>query len=257
MANPLMADPELIGKVAVVTGASRGIGRASAVALAAAGADVIVAYHEDADSAHAVVEEIRALGRAAVPHRVDLARKDGFRALVDAATHSLGGLHVLVNAAGVACWSDVWDVTLEEWEQQFDVNARSVFFLAVEAARVMREQRWGRIINITSITGRRADARLVPYGASKAAADMVTSGLAAALGGFGICVNAILPGTVETDMNTHVLRDEQVRGGLVTRTPAGRLGAPADISGAVVYFASPRAEHVNGASLVIDGGFTC
>lgn len=244
------------GRIAMVTGASRGIGRASALALAREGASVVVGFHEDLESAEAAAEEIRQFGVGATTQRIELRDPTHFSDMMARTVERFGRIDILVNAAAVACWSDLWQVTTGEWDQQFDVNVRGMYFLSVAAAGPMRRQGYGRIINFSSVTSRRADLSLIPYGGTKGAVNMMTTGLAAALAPHGITVNAILPGTTQTDMNAHVLRDNAKRTDLVARTPRGRLGDPADVGGAVVYLASDDASYTTGAMVVIDGGFT-
>lgn len=244
----------LDGRIALVTGGSRGIGRATAVALGEAGASVAVVYRERVVDAERVVGEIEAGGGTAVALACDVRRRDEVNGAVAATRERLGGLDILVNAAGAAMWRDSLEVSEEEYDLQFDVNAKAIFLTSQAAAPALREAGRGRIINITSISAQIGDPQLVAYGASKAAADMLTRGFAAALGPHGITVNSVAPGTVPTDLNAHRL-DEALRAEIIGDTPLRRLGTPQDIASVVVFLASDDAAFITGTTLVIDGGF--
>jgi NAD(P)-dependent dehydrogenase (short-subunit alcohol dehydrogenase family) len=250
-----MSLADLTGRVALVTGASSGIGRAGALALGRAGAQVVVGYYTaHRDEAERVAGAIRDSGGSALALAGDIRRREDVRRLVSGAIQEFGRLDILVNSAGVARWQNVLDVTDEDWDWQHAVNARGMFMACQEAAREMRKIGKGKIINITSITAQKADPLLVAYGASKGAAEMLTRGLAAALGPYNITVNAVAPGTTTTAMNEAVLRDQQRWEMLAARTPLGRLGVPDDIAGAITFLASDAADYITGATLVVDGG---
>ncbi|MCC7105583.1 MAG: glucose 1-dehydrogenase [Chloroflexi bacterium] len=246
----------LADKIAIVTGGSRGIGQAIAHGMAEEGARVVV-FHSSAPgtfigstgrpTAAAVGEPLEVHGD--VSSRADVER------LVQTTLAAYGGIDVLVNVAGVAVFGEFLEMTEAEWERQLAVNAKGVFLASQAVARVMARQGGGRIVNVTSISGERADPALVAYCASKAAANMLTKAMAAALGKYNITVNAVMPGTTVTDMNRDRLADERIAGPLRAMTPLGRLGAPADIVGAVLYLASPEAAWTSGALIPVDGGF--
>jgi len=245
----------LKGKVALVTGGSRGMGRAICLGLAREGARVVVNYLQRADAAEEVVARIRGGGGEAIAVPGDVSRRSDAEALTAGTLEACGGLDILVNVAGVTVFGDFLAATEEDWDRQMDVNAKGVFLASQAAARRMREAGGGRIIIVSSISGDRADPGLVPYCASKGAANMLTKAMAVALAPYDITVNAVLPGTVETDMNAANLAKPKVRGAILAGTPLRRLGRPEDVVGAVLYLCSDEAAWTTGSSIVVDGGF--
>lgn len=245
----------LKGKVALVTGGSRGMGRAICLGLAREGARVVVNYLQRADAAEEVVARIRGGGRKAIAAPGDVSRRRDAEALMAGTLEAWGGLDILVNVAGVAVFGDFLAATEEDWDRQMDVNAKGVFLASQAAARRMREAGGGRIIIVSSISGGRGDPGLVPYCASKGAANMLTKAMAVALAPYDITVNAVLPGTVESDMNAANLAQPKVRGAILAGTPLRRLGRPEDVVGAVLYLCSDEAAWTTGSLIVVDGGF--
>lgn len=246
----------LDGKRAIVTGGSRGIGRAIALALAREGARVAVNYTSHPSAADEVVSMIRAGGGEAIAVRADVAEKAAVDAMVCNVVNEFGGIDILVNNAGVCHFLDFFSVTEQEWDFHQDVNCKGIFLCSQAAARVMKEQCWGRIINVTSISGEKAtNPQQVPYCASKGGANMLTQVMALALAPFRITVNAVLPGTIETDINRSILAQGNARERIECATPLGSLGLPEHIAEAVLYFAGDAAEWTTGTLLVVDGGF--
>lgn len=244
-------------KVAIVTGGSRGIGRAISLGLARQGAKVIVSFRKDEKSADDTVALIRQENGEAIAVRADVAGKKDINHLVKKAVEEYGKIDILINNAGVCPFVDVFKVTEEIWDWTHAVNVRGPFFLTQAVARVMVNKNIkGKIVNITSISGQKATNPLqVLYCTSKGAANMLTKVMALALARHKINVNAILPGTIETDINRDVLKDRSVRQGIIENTPLKCLGVPEDIVGAVIYLSSDEANWVTGALLPIDGGF--
>lgn len=246
----------LSGSVAMVTGANRGLGRAIALDLARAGADVALCVR-DAGSARAVAAEIDASGRRAVViecDAVDLAQ--GRRAVAEAAD-KLGGLDILVNNAGGGIGGPALDVTPEDFDAVWALNTRSVFFLAQSAARSMARSGGGSIINVASQAGLVALPGESSYCISKAAVIHMTRVLAVEWGELGIRVNAVAPTFIETDGTAAALGDPDFRADVVERIAAlHRVGVPQEVAGAVTFLASPAASLITGVTLPIDGGWT-
>ena len=258
-----MSDERLAGKVALVTGASRGIGRAIAVGLARAGADVAVNHHKPAEpefgrdnaaDAAEVVAEIESLGRRAVALEADVSQKAAVDAMVEQVVGRLGGIDVLVNNAGICPFHDFLDMPEELWDRVQQVNLKGTFLCSQAAARAMVEQRrGGRIISISSISALVGGAQQVHYTATKSGIHSLMQSMAIALGPHGITCNSIMPGAIATDINAADLTAEK-REAFGRRIPAGRIGEPEDLAGPAVYLASEESAYMNGASLLVDGG---
>ncbi|MGN9910270.1 SDR family NAD(P)-dependent oxidoreductase [Phytohabitans sp. LJ34] len=254
----------LEGKAALVTGASRGIGRAIALGLAAAGADVAVNYHvpgtaefghDNAGDAAAVVREAEALGRRAVAVEADVSDSAAVTAMVTAAAGALGGLDILVNSAGICPFHDFLTMPEELWDRVQGVNLKGAFLCSQAAARVMVEQgRGGRIISVSSISALVGGALQAHYTPTKAGIHSLMQSLAISLGPHGITCNSILPGAIATDINKDDWSDPAKRAYLDQRIPLGRFGEPNDLAGPAVFLASDAARYVTGASLLVDGG---
>lgn len=241
------------GKVAVVTGASRGIGAAVARRLAAEGAAVVVNYARRADAAEAVVADIRAAGGRAVAVGADVADPAQVARLFDEAVAAFGRVDVLVNNAGVGAFVPLDEVRPEFVRGQFSVNVDGVLFASQEAARRFGEG-GGRIVNLSSVVTDGVPPGGAVYAATKAAVEMVTRALAAELGPRGVTVNAVSPGAVETDMY-HDSGAVGFADYMVQRTPLGRIGNVDDIAGPVAFLVSEDARWITGAVIPADGGF--
>ena len=237
---------ELAGKIALVTGGAVRVGRAIALALAAAGADVAIGYRGSAAAARATVADLERLGVRAVALRADLAAPAAARALVTRAARALGRLDVLVNSAAIFPRTPVAAVTPAQFDRVIAVNLRAGFFCAQAAARVMG-RRGGRIVNIADVGAVRAWPSYVPYGISKAGVVMMTRGLAAALAP-RIQVNAVGPGVVLLPEGF-----PRMTKGRLARIPMGREGSPEDVAAAVVFFATCP-DYITGQVLFVDGG---
>jgi len=235
-------------KVAIVTGASRGIGRAIALELGAAGATVLVNYNRNAEAAQAVASEI---GGQAV--QADVSTPQGCQALIEAAS-ALGSLDILVNNAGITRDTLVLRMTDEEWSSVLDTNLNSTFRLSRAAAEVMLRQRSGAIINITSVSGIRGNPGQANYAASKAAVAAMSISMAKELGRRGIRVNCVAPGFIQTDMVDAM--NPKVVDGVKSMIPMRRLGDPSEVAKVVRFLASDDAAYVTGQQWVVDGGLS-
>jgi 2-deoxy-D-gluconate 3-dehydrogenase len=243
----------LDGKSAIVTGASKGIGAACAVALAEAGANVLGVSRT---SMQAVAEKVQALGRKFISFSADLSRMESIPAIISAAQEKLGSIDLLVNSAGIIRRNPVLEYTEQDWDEVMDVNLKSLFFLSQAAAKVMVHQgRGGKIIHIASMLSFQGGIRVAGYTASKSGVAGITKLMANELAGQGINVNAIAPGYIATD-NTAPLRADPVRNkAILERIPANRWGEPEDIAGMAVFLASPAGDYCHGAVLNVDGGW--
>jgi 3-oxoacyl-[acyl-carrier protein] reductase len=240
------------GRVALVTGSSSGIGAATAKELAAGGAKVAVHYRGNGDGAAAVVAAIEAAGGAAKMYQADVANVAAATALVKQVQADLGGLDILVNNAGVTRDTLLMTMKEEEWDAVINTNLKSVYAVSKAALRNMIRQRWGRIINITSVVGISGQAGQANYAASKAGIIGFTKSLAREVASRSITVNAVAPGFIPTQL-TGVLNEEQ-RAGILAGTPLGRMGTPEEVAWAVAFLASERAGFITGHVLSVDGG---
>ena len=193
----------LAGKRALVTGGSKGIGAGIALALAREGADVAINYHRDAAGAAGVAEQIRALGRRALAIGANVGQVAECQRLVAEAAAGLGGLDILINNAGITLWQDFFETDEAHWDATIDTNLKSVFFCTQAAARLMREQRYGRVVNISSGASRSPFLNATPYNASKGGLSMLSVGLAAELGRYNITVNTVGPGAILIERTSH------------------------------------------------------
>ncbi|MDG5489745.1 2-dehydro-3-deoxy-D-gluconate 5-dehydrogenase KduD [Sphingomonas sp. BGYR3] len=248
---------DLSGRVAAITGANTGIGQGIALALAAAGADVALIGRTPATE---TAEQVTALGRRAAIISADLSSIEPVGRVVDETVEKLGGLHILVNNAGIIRRADSIDFTEADWDAVVDTNLKSVFFLCQAAARHMiprheREGGGGSIINIASMLTFQGGIRVPSYTASKSGIGGLTKLLACEWASKGITVNAIAPGYIATNNTAALQADETRNRQILERIPAGRWGDPSDLGGAAVFLASPAARYVQGHILAVDGGW--
>jgi 3-oxoacyl-[acyl-carrier protein] reductase len=245
---------ELEGRVALVTGGSRGIGRAIAVALGAKGARVVVNYTVNEAAANETAAAVAAAGGVAVLKRFDVSDSTAVEASVKEIVASEGGLHILVNNAGVAVNGLTLTAKDAEWKRSLDVNLTGTFNCTRAALRaLLKAKHTGRIINITSITAETGSAGQAPYVAAKAAVIGLTKTWAREYASRGITVNAVSPGYIDTDMTNSELPADR-RAELLKAIPLGRVGRPEDVAAAVAYLAGPAASYVTGEVLRVNGG---
>jgi enoyl-[acyl-carrier protein] reductase III len=249
-----------VGKVALVTGSGRGIGKTIALHFASEGADVLLNYFRNRESAEQTAAEVRELGRRVYVMRADVGKPEDIERLVDAAAEQFGGLDLLVHNAASGYNRPVMEQRVKGWDWTLNINARAALFLAQRAAPLMQARGGGAIVNISSVGAQRVLPEYVVVGASKAALEAVTRYLAVELAPMKIVVNAISAGIVRTDALQHFpgMRDhfEERFAYALEHTPAGQILSPEDIAGVVAFLCSPEAFMIRGQTILVDGGAT-
>jgi NAD(P)-dependent dehydrogenase (short-subunit alcohol dehydrogenase family) len=246
---------DLSGRVAIVTGTSRGLGQYMARALAKAGADLVITSR-NRETLEPFKAEVEALGRRAVALELDVRDEKSIERMAAEAEGAFGKVDILVNNAGCNRRKPALDVTWEDWNQVLETNLRGTFFVAQAVARRMIAHGYGRIINIGSLTSVFGYAGLAPYGASRGGVRQLTMSLADDWGKHGVTVNCLAPGWFHTAQNTVLYQNKEWVEYLVERIPLGRPGEPNDLDGPVVFLASEASRYVTGQTLLIDGGMS-
>ena len=253
---------ELAGQAAIVTGAGRGIGRATALELARMGADIVIA-ELDKTGAEKTAAEIQALGRKALVLPTDVTRRADLTAMAERTQQQFGRIDILINNAGIYRAAATLDVTEEHWDAIMDINAKAVFFATQAVLPTMLAQKRGAIVSLASMAGKIGSRTNLPYNASKAAVISMTKSIALAHAADGIRANCVCPGFVETDMWTKVSREQGALLGMsaeeFTRqrkaaVPLGRMETPEDVASVIGFLASPRSGYMTGQALSVDGG---
>ncbi len=239
-------------KVAVVTGGSRGIGRAIALELARRGAKIVVNYHQSPEAAKAVVGEIQASGGQAAAFQANVAEAEAAQNLIKFAIETFGDLHILVNNAGITRDKLIMMMTEEDWDAVLDTNLKSTFLCSKAAVKHMLRKRYGRIINIASVAGQMGNPGQTNYSASKAGQIGFTKALAREVAGRNITVNAVAPGFVDTEIL--LAMPPETLAAALKLVPLGRKGQPEEIADAVAFLASDQAAYITGQVLGVDGG---
>jgi gluconate 5-dehydrogenase len=246
---------DLTGRVAIVTGTSRGLGQYLARALARAGADLVITSR-DPESLKPFQAEIESLGRKALPLGLDVREYDSIQSMISAAVAHYGKIDILVNNAGCNVRKPALDVTWDDWNLILETNLRGTFFVAQAVARHMIPKKYGRIINIGSVTCVAGYAGLGPYGASRGGVKQLTMSLADDWGRHGVTVNCLSPGWFKTAQNAVMYENQEWVEYLRDRIPLKRPGQPNDLDGAVIFLASEASEYVTGQTLLVDGGIS-
>jgi len=246
----------LSGKTALVTGASRGIGRGIALSLAKVGADVAVNYHSNKEEAEKVVAEISQLGVKSFSIQADVSNKSDVIRMMEEVKSQFGQLNILVNNAGVVSMGPIENISEDEWDRVLNTNLKGQFLCIQEAIKIMPTG--GKIVCISSIASGGVGVgfgNIAHYAASKGGVVALVEDLSIELAAKGININAIGPGIIESDMTAGMLADEKTRAGFMARISKGRIGKPEDIGAAVVFLSSDEADYITGITLYVDGGW--
>jgi len=242
----------LNGKVAIVTGASTGLGQGMSLGLAEAGADLVLVDYVPSTETE---EMIKKMGRKTLMLEMNLMKMESIQILVGKSLGAFGKIDILVNNAGIIRRTPAIDFSEKDWDEVMQINSKTVFFLSQACARDMMKRKYGKIINIASLLAFQGGIFVPSYAASKGAVAQITKSMANEWAKDGISINAIAPGYMATN-NTTALRQDEVRAKtILDRIPAGRWGLPADVQGAAIFLASPASDYVNGHVLVVDGGW--
>jgi len=245
----------LQGKNVLITGASRGIGRGTAIECARHGADLALNWYRDREGIDETMAAVRALGRKVIEVEGDVARRESAAPFIDAAAQAFGGIDVFVSNAGICPFHAFLDTPPEVFERTMAVNLHGAYYMTQAAARRMQEQgRGGSLIAISSISALVGGGTQAHYTPTKAGVHSLMQSCAIALGPYGIRCNSVMPGTIATDINKDDLADPAKRSYMEKRIPLGRLGEPQDVAGCVVFLASDLARYVTGAAVLVDGG---
>ncbi len=245
---------DLEGKTAVVTGGTRGIGEATCRLLARAGCNVAIGYRGNHEAARKLVEKLAVSGRRAIAVAGDISRKREVERLFDRCIAEFGSIDIVVGNAGIWKKAPIDEMTEEEWDETINVNLKSIYYTCQSAAREMKRRRSGKIILVSSTAGQRGEPFYSHYAATKGAIISFTKSLASELGPWGIRVNAVAPGWVETDMSADTLRDSASRVLIEETIPLGYIPGPEEIAGPILFLASHLSDHVHGEILNVNGG---
>ncbi len=245
---------EFEGKIVLVTGASRGIGAAVAMAFASNGASVVATYNVNKKEALRCALEIKQKGGECVLQQANVSRASDVRRTVKNVLAKYRRIDILVNNAGIWKRGEIGSMSEKQWDETISLNLKGTFLFCNEVAPIMKKQKSGKIINISSTAGQRGEPFYSHYAASKGGVIAFTKSIAVELAPFNVNVNSVSPGWVKTGMTSHVLNDARLRPGIDAAIPRGKVATPADITGAVLFLASDSAAHVVGATINVNGG---
>lgn len=245
---------ELRNKIALVTGGSRGIGSAIARAFATAGANVVVTYKSDKRAANALVKAIGELDVECIALQTSVDQRKSVSKVIKTTLRKFGKIDILVNNAGIWKRGEIGTMTDAQWDETVDTNLKGVFLFCNEVSPIMKRQGSGKIINIASTAGQRGEPFYSHYAASKGGVIAFTKSIGVELAPYGINVNSVAPGWVETEMTMGVLRDTSLRSEIERGIPTGKVAVPEDIVGSVLFLASDLSNHIVGATLSVNGG---
>jgi 3-oxoacyl-[acyl-carrier protein] reductase len=242
----------LTNKSAIVTGASLGIGSAIAIKLAECGANVAINYRKHKEEADEIIKQVEAMGRKGMVVQADVSNHGDAKKMVEKVVSEFGGIDILVNNAGINWDGVIWKMQEEQWDAVININLKGYFNYINAVAGILRDQKSGRIINVTSINGIRGKFGQANYSASKAGIIGLTKAIAKELGKYSITCNAVAPGLIETDMMRNA--DEVVREKAMAEIVLGRMGQPEDVANIVAFLSSELGKHITGEVIKVDGG---
>lgn len=245
---------DLENQVAIVTGGSRGIGAATAILLAKAGANIIITYNSNEKAAKEVQDEITSLGRKCITIKANVSRPKNAKKVAEKAIQKFGQIDILVNSAGIWTYGEIGKITEELWKETMEINLDGTFYMINAVVPYMKKRHFGKIINLSSTAGQRGEAFHSHYAATKGAIISLTKSISTELGIYNINVNSVAPGWVKTDMSFEVLRNPRFMDEVVKGIPLGRIPSGDDIAGPILFLASDLARHITGEILNVNGG---
>lgn len=245
---------DLKGRVALITGGSRGIGKATAILFAKANADVAITYRSNDSAANSVVEAIKNMGKKAIAVKGDVSKSSDVKRMVEEVLDYFSKVDILVNNAGIWTYGAIGEMSEDVWDETMNINLKGVYLITNKVVPIMKKQRWGRIINISSTAGQRGEAFHSHYAASKGAIIAFTKSLAVELAKFNILVNCVAPGWVNTDMCAEVFKDPAFVEQVKSTIPLGKIPEPEEIAGPILFLASDLANWITGATISVNGG---
>lgn len=245
---------ELKDKVAIITGGSRGIGAATPILFAKAGASVVITYANNEKEAKSVIEIVKDLGSEGIALKSNIALSTNARKVVKKTFRHFGSIDILVNNAGLWTYGKIGSMSEKTWRETMEVNLDGMFYMTNAVVPYMMKQKFGKIINISSTAGQRGEPEHSHYAASKGGVISFTKSLATELGQFNINVNSVAPGWVDTDLNKEVFSDKKYREAERKKIPLGRIPTPEDIAGPILFLASDLSRHITGEILNVNGG---